>query len=238
MQLKRNVFIKDCYNIIEISKELFTVSKFAIIINHLNSNSMTPAYCKLVICPHCGSKKEIIQLMSGNTFGAVLWSDTKQVAPMLPKASPIQKCPTCNHYFLLNEAKSEEGNSYSFEKGWLSFEESLAAFNELNNYEAERLELLTIIITWAYNDIVRNNNTPSEEQFQLFKNVLTSNLQYPIFKDNELFRGELYREIGEYDKSVSILNKYNPESDFLAGIKKDIINNAKNHNNSVFIIER
>ena len=48
---------------------------------------------EIVKCPYCGTKKELINLVSGNTFGAVYWSDNKRIAPMLPQASPVQKCP-------------------------------------------------------------------------------------------------------------------------------------------------
>lgn len=197
---------------------------------------MNPAYCKLALCPHCGTKKEIIRLMSGNTFGAVLWSDTKQIAPMLPKASPIQKCPSCKHYYLLNEVNFEEGKNYSFDEGRLTFEDSVAAFYELNNDETNKLGLLTIIVTWAFNDIIRNNGTPTDEQFGLFKKIISQNLSHPIFQDNYLFRGELYREISEYDKCLCILSEYNPDNVFLANIKNEIIKNAKNRINKVFII--
>ena len=58
---------------------------------------MIPANSLLVKCPHCGGKKELLQLISGNTCGSELWSDVKQVSPMLPKISPVQKCPECGH---------------------------------------------------------------------------------------------------------------------------------------------
>ena len=61
-------------------------------------------------------KKEIIRLLSGNSIGATLWSDARYEAPMLPEISPVQKCPTCGHFFLLSKVECKKGNNVSFEK--------------------------------------------------------------------------------------------------------------------------
>lgn len=195
---------------------------------------MQPMNCKLAVCPHCGAKKELIQLMSGNTCGLEQWSDVKQIAPMLPQPSPVQKCPHCNHYYFLNKVKIKQGNSYSFEKGWLSFEDSVEAFKELNNNELDNLGLLTIIVTWAFNDIVRGGGVVTDEQYQEFKGIISQSLNSPIFTENELLRGELYREIGEYDECIRILSEYKPDNEFLENVKGEIIAKAQNHNNQVF----
>lgn len=230
---------------------------------------MIPAYCKLASCPHCGGKKEIVQIASGNTYGAWLWSDTKQVAPMLPHVSPIQRCPTCGHYYFLNQFSCEEGNTYSDEEGWLSFDEAIEAFGELvidnrkyleewnawrlddddkddENSEAfkawlheekqKNIELLTIIIAWAFNDMIRNGETPSKEQYDIFRATISSHLKQPILSNNQLLRAELYREIGEFDECLHTLDEYIPEDDFLANIKKDIIDRAQKQDNKVFVI--
>lgn len=162
--------------------------------------------CELALCPHCGSKKEIIRLQSGNSIGATLWSDARYVAPMLPEISPVQKCPTCGHFFLLSKVECEKGNNVSYEEGWLSFDDSIAAFKELNNGRTDRLELLTIIITWAYNDMFRNNIEPTPEQSSVFKDIISENLKRNIFSYNKMFRAELYREIGRFDESIRLLN--------------------------------
>ena len=57
-----------------------------------NDNNETGGAVK---CPFCGTKKELMTLVSGNTFGAVYWSDNKRIAPMLPTVSPVQKCSNC-----------------------------------------------------------------------------------------------------------------------------------------------
>lgn len=228
---------------------------------------MIPATCKLALCPHCGGKKEIVQIASGNTFGAWLWSDSKQIAPMLPQVSPVQKCPMCGHYFFIKEARFIEGDTYSDEEGWLSFDEAIEAFDELmtddrrhidewnamiridkfdedseafktwlHNNKQKDLESLTIIIAWAFNDMIRNGEEPSQEQYEVFKTTVSSNLKQPILSNNQLLRAELYREIEEFDECLATLENFNPEDDFLANIKKDIIDRAQKRDNKVFVI--
>lgn len=48
---------------------------------------MLPGNPQILTCPYCGQTKNIMSLLSGNTFGAQLWSDNKQIAPMLPEIS-------------------------------------------------------------------------------------------------------------------------------------------------------
>ena len=197
---------------------------------------MLPGNCILASCPHCGEKKELLQLLSGNTFGAVLWSDAKQVAPMLPRVSDVQKCPACGHYFFLSEAKTEEGDDDSFETGKLSFDEAVEAFGELNGCSDDKLENLSVVVAWAFNDIIREKLTPTPEQYAKFKDIISSTLEHPIFVGNELLRAELYREIGEFEECLNILSEYAPEESFLAVIKEKIIEKAKERDCKVFVI--
>ena len=174
--------------------------------------------------------------MSGNTFGAVLWSDAKQVAPMLPIVSEVQKCPVCGRYFFLSEAKTEEGDDCSFETGKLSFDEAVEAFGELNGCSDDKLENLSVVVAWAFNDIIREKQTPTPEQYAKFKDIISSTLEHPIFVGNELLRAELYREIGEFEECLNILSEYAPEESFLAVIKEKIIEKAKERDCKVFVI--
>ena len=96
---------------------------------------MIPENALVAFCPQCKGKKELIQLRSGNTFGTRAWSDGKTVSPMLPKLSPIQKCPHCNHFYLISRVKTKTGNRVSFEKGWLTFDEMLEAIEESKDWQ-------------------------------------------------------------------------------------------------------
>jgi tetratricopeptide (TPR) repeat protein len=56
--------------------------------------------------------------MSGNTFGAKFFSDTKRVAPMLPKFPQITICPKCNTIFWLSKSKAVEVEEYDLFDDW------------------------------------------------------------------------------------------------------------------------
>jgi len=55
-------------------------------------------------CPHCGKSKYIESLLSGNTFGARLWSDSKRFYPMWHSPSPVQQCPHCGGFFFFSDS--------------------------------------------------------------------------------------------------------------------------------------
>ena len=55
-------------------------------------------------CPHCGKVKHILSIASGNTIGAICWSDTKHDYPMLKSPSPVQRCPHCGRYYSYEDA--------------------------------------------------------------------------------------------------------------------------------------
>ena len=221
---------------------------------------MLPGNCLLATCPHCGEKKELLQLLSGNTLHSKFWSDFKVVYPMLLSLSAIQRCPACGHYFFLSDAKMEEGDDYSFETGRLSFDEAVEAFNELNGCFGEKYEELVFVVIWAFNDMYRNGETPTEEQVAVFRNMMSNILEQKedtwishlftwlptvskIFKRkrfsvNRLLRAELCREIGEFEKCIRILNRCRPFMKHLARLKKEILKKAKERDSKVFVIEQ
>jgi hypothetical protein len=53
--------------------------------------------------PKCESLVFRKNLLSGNTCGATLFSDGKQIAPMLPEFPAIVKCSACNVIFWIND---------------------------------------------------------------------------------------------------------------------------------------
>ena len=94
---------------------------------------MLPGNPRILVCPFCGKEKEIMSLVSGNTCGAELWSDNKQIAPMLPEISYVQRCPHCGKYYITGRQEVKYAkDGYSFEKGLLSYPEMKEAFVQLS----------------------------------------------------------------------------------------------------------
>ena len=117
---------------------------------------MNPGNPRILVCPFCGKEKAIMSLISGNTFGAEIWSDNKQIAPMLPEISYVQKCPHCGKYYITGRQKVKYAkDGYSFEQGLLTYPEIKEAFVQLseegfvNEKEESKVRMM---LHHAYND--------------------------------------------------------------------------------------
>jgi hypothetical protein len=66
---------------------------------------MMPGPTLLKKCSSCGRLIEEETLMSGNTCGAVFWTDGKFDAPMLPDLPELVKCPFCKTLLWIEDLK-------------------------------------------------------------------------------------------------------------------------------------
>ena len=201
---------------------------------------MTPGLALLVKCPYCGTKKELMTLASGNTFGADYWSDNKRVAPMLPSASPVQKCPHCGKYYLKSKQQSERGDDYSFETGDLSYLEWKEAFSQFVSQSGQKdLNRHTLItdddmvnirfwLIHAYNDYFHRERRaePSQEEYAFFCGVVNDFIDTFDWSSvsNPLLKAEFYREANEMEKCAEVLESisYDQLQDFEKGIFEGI----------------
>jgi hypothetical protein len=195
---------------------------------------MLPAHSALLRCPHCGAKKEILQLMSGNTFGSTLWSDTKHIAPMLPRVSHIQRCPTCGKYFFrTQDVMAGRSDRYGGGTGDLPLEylkQALAQLHPTGDDESA----LRFYILWAFNDRYGNmeqSDIPSEEWEYHLDNVHHL-LQMDI---NAMVRAELHREIGDFEQATQILQSLEVE-DNIKDFHRQLLQQAQLHNRKVFTL--
>ena len=146
---------------------------------------MIPGPANILSCPFCGSEKEVMSLVSGNTFGGTVWSDTRREYPMLPEVSPIQQCPHCKKYYFIEQAKREyskdpESEMRSFMKlGNLSFQELKEAINQMESLSLSKMQrwILNHQYFMAYNDAFRRQTEtvafpPSEEDEAFYQQVI------------------------------------------------------------------
>ena len=195
---------------------------------------MLPAKAAILRCPHCGGKKNVHQLMSGNTFGSTQWSDTKHVAPMFPKVSYIQRCPHCKKYFFYTkDVYAGNADDYSSDLGELPYQNLKEAFEQLqpsgNDETTTRLYIL-----WAFNDLYGNSeiaDIPTPEwEYHL------DNVQHliPLMSD-VLVKAELYREIGDFKKCIELLSTIQ-QTPALQNIKEMFLEEANRQNRKVFVL--
>ncbi len=196
---------------------------------------------QILTCPHCGGIKEVMSLISGNTFECKCWSDTKTEARMLPQVSYIQKCPACGKYYFIHKQEYVQGDSYSEELGTLTFEECLEALLQLQEegFDEEKYEEYNtrVMLVLAYNDKYYRkdeNASVSPTDFKAFKSNIISLLELFDYKWNPLFAAELYREIGEFSKCEAILESTTELEEGLENIKNGILEHSKQKDNKVF----
>lgn len=188
---------------------------------------MLPGPANIICCPYCGGTKELMSLMSGNTFGGTVWSDTRRHYPMLPEVSPIQKCPHCGRYFFIEQAKKksakdDDSEARSFgELGTLNFHELKQAKEQLLQLTLTNMQIWIINhqLFMAYNDEFRRypgalGKYPGKEDLEIFESTVHQLLK-GICKssDYDLFHAELLREIGRFDEATDVLLKHADEED-------------------------
>ena len=203
---------------------------------------MMPGNPRILVCPFCGKEKEIMSLISGNTFGAELWSDNKQIAPMLPEISYVQKCPHCGKYYITGRQEVKYAkDGYSFEKGLLTYPEMKEAFAQISEegYLNEKEEInVRMMHHHAYNDYyyrTEEKKVISEEDKALFHDNgiwLINNLI-----TDSVMKAEFYREIGEIDTAKSILDSITVEDEFLKRIVTGIKERLEVNNCQVFKVQ-
>lgn len=208
---------------------MLTVS---LIINSKTENTtMIAGNAKIVKCPYCGTEKELMTLITGNTFGAECWSDNKRIAPMLPYVSPVQKCPNCGKYYFEHKHRYGESKNTSFECGELTFMEWKEVYSQFlteNISEKEKLDVCFGLIH-SFNDYYFRGSDPkepTEEDYAFFTKIallFIENFDWTSV-NHPLLKAELYREAGKMKECADVLESipYESMQDFEKSIYNDI----------------
>lgn len=201
---------------------------------------MLPGNALIVSCPHCGGTKELMSLMSCNTFGRVVWSDNKTESPMMPSLSPIQKCPVCGKYFMLSRQKDYKYSiRSSLDTGRLKYaeiKEAIAQFTEMTGITDSEKQNILLLQIWAYNDEFtrfKKKEIPIVER-EYFISVVNQLLALDNVDD--ILKAELLREIGRFDEALHILDSYYADNDFLKGYKEQFKKLSECKNTHPFVI--
>ena len=205
---------------------------------------MRPGPPQVLTCPYCGEKKKIMSLMSGNTFGAVLWSDNKQIAPMLPEISLIQKCPKCGKYYFRTrqEVVFSDNHDRCSDSGELTFPEMKEAFVQLSEEgfeDANEERKARMMLHYAFNDFYYRYNPDdcvvNDDDWSIFKENALWIIENIITDD--VLKAEYYREIGMMEEALSILQDLTVEDEFVKKIADQVAKRIKKNDRKVFIIK-
>lgn len=173
-------------------------------------------------CPSCSAVYSKMNLMSGNTFGAIYYSDCKREAPHMPDTPRITECTVCHEIFWLDASTIVEESDVDLQKvheaAFLSIDGYTKALRMHMCRNSNQIIDLRLRLLWAYHDEYRAGRIRHED--------LRSNRAY---SDNieELMTGldredpgeglllaELYRFIGMYAVSMKISKPFLGETDY------------------------
>ena len=186
---------------------------------------MLPGPDQIIACPHCKGLTKYFTLISGNTFGARVWTDGKQVAPMLPRPPAVVKCHHCGKFYWLTDARKigtvgqfpEQGGKIN--PTWLAAQE-VKELTESEYYSAlagklakdQRQEkLLRILAWWRGNDVFRNAPRPLGDAVVAVSSAFRENLKALVIllddqnENDRIMKTEILRELGEFESVKEIL---------------------------------
>lgn len=192
-------------------------------------NIVIPGPDIIIACPSCGTLTRKPSLMSGNTFGAIYWTDGKMEAPMLPILPAIVGCPSCGRTYWFEDAE-EVGeikfftDNTSVPAEWraaskpitLDEEKLLDAIDEGMATTTEKEEYLRLMAWHAFNDRFRGDEhhgkdpQPSERQARNMQEIVD------LFCDSDnwdylLISAEAARQLGDFQQAMNIINHINLE---------------------------
>lgn len=234
------LWIVTCQKLVLLTKISLIIYKLKNICVNKQIKIMLPANPNILKCPHCNRLMRISSIMSGNTIGMTQWSDAKSVCPMLPRVSPVLRCPVCEKYFfyrneqIIGMCKLRRRSSW----GHLSYKSLKEAFGQLQpNGEDEKT--VRLMLLHGYNDhyggcigTKLTSDTPADER-KFFGDNAKRLIE--LMSDNQLFCAEIYRELGEFEKSLELLNSITVSAN-MVGIADQIKSRALQYDSRVFVI--
>ncbi len=186
---------------------------------------MIPGPYQIVACPHCQELAKYMTLMSGNTFGARVWTDGKKVAPMLPRPPVVVKCHHCTQCYWLADAEKvgteepyeEEGRKVN--PSWAAAQvvreptedEYYQALQEGLAADPQQERRLRVLAWWRRNDAIRGIGqakissvaitSSCKKNLEALIDLLDEAVEYDRF-----ISAEVLRELGEFESAKIILN--------------------------------
>lgn len=188
---------------------------------------MIPGPEQIVACPYCNALAKYMTLTSGNTFGARVWTDGKQVAPMMPRLPAVVKCHHCAECFWLADAKKVGtvqrwgGEDRQVDPAWTAAQ-VVQEPTEEEYYEAVRKGLaadlqqewtLRILSWWRRNDTFPDAPQREADSIGIGSGEWRKNLEALVGlldeadENDRLMKAEVLRELGEFESAQQVLGR-------------------------------
>ncbi len=171
--------------------------------------------------PGCNKPVKFSTIDSGNTFGAICWTDGKREAPMLPDEPWLRKSPSEGVIFWTNECEEiGQINLCSYDEvnpEWedLEFAEEptetdyLHATRNGTGDTKERMRYIRMRLWWRGNDRIRRKECTQLPQEHLENLAELVSLLSEDDAYQKLMKAEVLRELSRFDEAQRLL-----ESDF------------------------
>ncbi len=175
---------------------------------------MLPGPTIIKKCSACTGLIKKHTIASGNTFGAIFWTDGKMDAPMLPDSPKLVKCPHCGSLIWIDELETVEeisafdpGNTNAREPGKPNLGDyaSFLSNNRLLQPDVEKD--LRIRAWWRGNDERRRDQHSSFTETEIQNlDALTALLDRSINYER-LMQAEIKRERGDFEPALELLDQ-------------------------------
>ncbi|WP_145377037.1 hypothetical protein [Symmachiella dynata] len=179
---------------------------------------------EVIACPRCRELAKYQSLISGNTFGAICFSDGKQIAPMLPSPPAVVNCSQCGKCYWLKDALvvgTVESPTDEIDPNWTQapmIEEPTAEqyYQAIGDGLAQNISeerKLRILAWWRDNDYDRGGEAEDEIQRRPPSSLRNKNLEALIrlastdTDDEKLLKAEMYRELGDIESAKQLLDQ-------------------------------
>ncbi|MDD3875584.1 MAG: hypothetical protein PHT69_03130 [Bacteroidales bacterium] len=210
---------------------------------------MLPGPNYIYKCPKCNTLHQQMSLMSGNTFGAMIYSDGNMFAPMMPDIPKITLCTECRQIFWLDEQNLV--GTYDFNDPINEAFEQAASVSHLyledliyvienSLYRNEDEEFyIRQRLWWVFNQkLLKDSELLGNQHMKsLYQNNCVRLIE--LFKgeyDNErVFIAELYRNLGQFDRCMDILKSLQDEE--YKERKQALLKKCKEKDNKVFLVK-
>ena len=175
---------------------------------------MMPGPTIIKKCSACTGLIKKYTIASGNTFGAIFWTDGKMDAPMLPDSPKLVKCPHCGSLIWIDQLETVEeistfdpGSTNAREPGKPNMDDyaSFLSNNRLLQPDVEKD--VRVHAWWRGNDERRRDQQSSFTETEIQNlNVLTALLDRSIDYER-LMQAEIKRERGDFAQAMELLEQ-------------------------------
>ncbi len=214
------------------------------------------------ICVACSTPCAVSEQMSGNNMGAIYWSDTRIMAPMLDtEATPFIQCPSCHKFFDMRKQEGKRENGFAWlEEGYsaegvpiqepvsshLTLDTAQLLLRQLEEVPAPDPGDIAMVrrrLLLLANDVRAGRSWDGEENTSsavretaenIFREQAEALLASP--KTSPFLKAELLRELGQFDDCLAALAAV-PEDDGWFAAVPLIRKKAEAHDSTVFELQ-